>query len=239
MTTDNSKVWIFNGKLVAKRMFFRRGSPPILAIIFIDENGRQIDLLSFRSGSKSYTVYSKFHENRSCSVRVWGQLKKPDQKYSSSSLEARSWYIDGLDEDVKLDKFLMCSTNLQSTIEILKTETANILATYRSHEEGPGIHFYRGEFRVQGYFVNLVDESGQDFRVLVWQTKAVMKDSKFPLFKCKSGDTVLIPCVRSSYLPPGSQRPYTLTSLYPPVIDSKCVESKRIIDLKRKFRRVG
>lgn len=237
MTSDAPKVWVFIGKLVAKRMFFRRGLPPILVVVFINEDGQLIDLLCFSSESKSYTVFRKVQENRCYKVRIWGQLKKPDPKYSSSSLETKSWYIDEeINGERGFGRFVDCTTNLQNTIEILKTRTANVLAVYKGHEEGPGKNFYKGEFKVQGYFVNLVDESGQDFNVLVWHTKATMKGSKFPLFRCKTGDTMLIPCARSSYLPPGSQRPYTLTSLYPPVIDSQCVESKRIIHLKRRFR---
>lgn len=237
MTTDNSKC--FRAKAVSKRLFRRRGLPPILVIMVIGEDGLHVDLESFRSEEKAYTVYRKIQENRTYLIRYWGSMLKPDPQFSSSDVRTTAWYIEDLDNGIELDSYVKCSTNLQNTINVLKTKAANILAMYKSHEEGPGKNFFKGEYKIQGYHVYLIDESGKDFRVLVWHLKAALKGSKFPLFRCNCGDVMLIPGVRPSFVPPGSQKPYTLTSLWPPVIDSKCVEPRRIVDLKKKFRRSG
>lgn len=237
MTTDNSDC--FPARAVTKRLFWRRGAPPILVVMVIREDGLHIDLESFRSDQKAYTVYRKIQENRAYSIRYWGPMRQPDPQYSTSDARITAWRIEDIDNGIELDSYFKCSTNLQNTINVLKTKTASILAMYKSHEEGPGKNFFRGEYKIQGYYVHLMDESGREFRVLVWHPKAALKGSKFPLFRCNYGDIMLIPCVRSSFLPPGSQSPYTLTSLWPPVLDSKCVEPRRITDLKKKFRRSG
>lgn len=234
--------WIIRGKLVHKRVFVHkdpetRRTYHLLTLTLMDRSGATAEFKSW-SISKAYCVYRKVRINQSYEVSGQGQFESTNQTYSTSKYQVNnSWWIEPTEDEIKPEKFLNAATNFKRIINGLKQGPVNIVGVFYEMIEGPAKHYINGKPAVQGYFITLADDSNCLFSVLVWHTTRIDK-SKFALFNCRKGDTLLIPASRLSYPYANlskNERLQTLTTICSPVVDSGCVEPGRISDLKRRF----
>jgi len=211
----------------------------LLTLVLVDESGEVIEFKTWRE-EKAYCVYRKVQPDICYEVTGSYPLKlhTPNPEFSTAKYETTShWRIDPM-QDLKLKRYLNCSTTLNSAIRNIKERGSdNVLGVYLKLITGPCKYVVRGKPLIQGYWVKLADDSGRKFLVLVWHSVKCDR-SKFSLFNCEEGDTVLIPCARPSCPPrdlPDEQH-YTLTSIYQPVVDSDCVSNRRKIDLIKNYK---
>lgn len=238
----NEDNWKIRGKITHKRIFVHRNTEirrthHLLTITLMDSSGETIELKSWNI-NKVYCVYRKVRVNQCYEVSGHGVLDTPNQTYSTSKYQVHSrWWIEPIDRDLELERFLKCVSNLKKIVNSLKQGPLDVLGVFVGMTEGPAKYYIQGKPAVKGYFVTLADDSNCLFNVLVWHTTRIDK-SKFPLFSTKKGDTILIPAARISYPPadlPKSEQLQTLTTICSPVVDSECVKPSRISDLKRRF----
>lgn len=230
--------WTIVGKLVSKKLF-SKWSPrsnrqiTVMTLTLLDEAG---DLIDFETWNrrKAYCVYRKVHEDNCYFVNGKGEFIEPNKQYSTSKYLTKRWQLIEPDEDVSIKKYLRCSTVLQNTInnKVENNEADNIVGVYLGTVKG------RDTRAVRGYYAKLGDEKGRVYYVLLWHAPRLDKASKFALFNCEVGDTVLVQNARKSYPPidPSVPKLYTLTSLNPPILNSECVQRKRIHDLQTGFK---
>lgn len=244
--TSGDDEWSFKAKMICKRIYHGPSTKRkhnkthlILTLVLIDADGQTIELKSWNR-EKIFCVYRKVNEDISYQITGSGELTTPDSDYSNSDYETYSWWIDEI-EDIRLRKYLTCSSDVQKVAKSLKQGNRdNVLGVYTGDTyPGPKIHYIPAldKYAVEGHFFRLQDESGQDFYVLVWHSTRIDK-SKFALFHCEAGDTILVNSVRKGYpspdLPDGDKL-LTLTSIYPPVVESECISNRRKRDLKHKY----
>lgn len=238
------------GRLVTKRIFTSRKSGTFRALCcltILTPKGNLIDIQVWSSppGQKAFCIYRKAHIDSYIKITDIENLKAPDPKYSNSNYVSVNghWWLDEEDDEEELDlkKFVPCSTDLEKAIKCIRDRgTANVLAIFLAIHRGPGKHYNQeGRPSVQGYYLELVDECGKKFYVLVWHATRIDK-GRYDILNCNVGQSVLITNCRPSIPPTNKnggklENRYTLTSLSTPAIDSDCISVNRILDLKRKF----
>lgn len=229
--TNKQTRWSLEARLVDKLIFTKRGEDGphfLLVLIYIDANGQLYEVKTWRQ-LKAHCVYRKVHIDESYSLVGVSTWRPPDKNYSTAKSETfTAWRVDPLGYELSLNKYLSCFTSIQKALKLLNQQKpVNILGSFLSITQGPGKHYVRGKFAIQGYYVTLVDELARSFRVLVWHTVRVEK-SKFSLFGCHQGDIVLILYARQGNgqyqkNTNNNRNILTLTSVQPPVVNPSCV----------------
>lgn len=241
----NEDNWKIQGKCVHRRIFVHRDPETrrpqhLLTITLMDISGETVELKSWNI-TKVYCVYRKTKVNQSYEVTGHKGFDTPNKTYSTSEYQINGnsrWWIEPLVDDIEPERFLKCMSNFKRILIALEAGPVNVIGVFVRMAEGPAKHYIQEKPAVQGYFVTMADDLNNLFNVLVWHTVRIDK-SKFALFNCKTGDTLLIPAARLSYPStslPKNEQLQTLTTISSPVVDSECVKPSRLNDLKRKFR---
>lgn len=229
----DTRKWSLEAKLVDKLIFTKRGETGLhflLVLIYIDTNGNLYELKTWRQ-LKAHCVYRKVHIDESYLIVGVSTWRTPDRIYSNAKSETfTAWRIDPLGCELSLNKYLNCCTSIQKALKPLNQEKpVNVVGSFLCITQGPGKHYVRGKFAIQGYYVTLADDQARSYRVLVWHTVRVEK-SKFSLFGCQTGDIVLILYARKGNSDYGNQKNtnnnrsvLTLTSVQPPVVNSTSI----------------
>lgn len=220
--------WIYNHKINGE-------SKPLLTLLFIDAKGTTIELRTWKR-LKAYCVYRKVRRDETYEIDGSGIIREPNGKFSTSDADTTAyWYINPTDIELVPKKCFKVVANIEKARKVLSNkEPVNILGVYAGHTKGTMNHP-----NVQGYFVKLVDEAGYMFNVLVWHNVRIEK-TKFPLFNCEKGDTILVPSARLTNFATKEQGlMLTLTTTVSPVVESECVFRRFKDDLKRNVKLVG
>lgn len=246
-----AELWTIAAKLVSKLIFVKRrdGSAKIgLILVFIDITGQPFeikiwrDLGGYERLKKIFTVYRKVNENDCYEIQSktsGHHFRSPNVEFSTSKLEyTRWWWIEPINS-LKLNRYLDCSTNIQSSLSDLRQQKpVNLLGSFVSLKKGPITHVVRGRPSIQGYFVTLTDDRGETFVALVWHSVRIDRN-RFSLFHCDKGEPVLLFSARLGHPLPGSSKDLiSVTTTYQPVVNSKCVSPKRINALKDSTRSI-
>lgn len=234
--------WSIAAKLASKLVFVKRDERSFkmaLILVFIDCEGQQFEIKTWSTRdvdrrAKIFTVYRKVHVNEcyEISSRTLAQFfRSPNVKFSTSKLEfSRGWWLDPI-EPLRINRYMDCSTNIQNSLTAMQHRPVNLLGSFVKYKKGPPTNL------VQGYFVALSDDEGRMFAALVWHAIRIDKN-KFPLFHAERGDTVLIIAARPGNSVPEWDMP-VVTTVYQPVVNSKCVSPKRINALKHKQKAIA
>lgn len=232
--------WVLQLKLIDKQIFTirkRDGTRVLLILFCADQDGDCVELKSW-SDKKVYTVYRKFDIDDSLKVSGSGNLQPPNPNYSMAKSEVySSWYAEPIN-NFQPRKFIPCISNIERYFNLNK-KLASVVGTFHEFIKGPA-RLSGTRITVQGYYVKLVDDSGNLYQVLVWHTKRIER-SKFPLFHSKPGDIILIPYAREQEKWFREQQYqngvdlYTLTSTYPPVVNSECIQFKHVHALESAY----
>lgn len=226
--------WQIRGKLVTHQIFSTRKNGTIshlLILLLADEEGDVIEIKNW-SEKKSFTVYRKFKPNQPLLVSGTSYFKEPNRNFSMAKCETYSrWWADRV-EDFRLNNYIHCISNIDQYYNKAK-KPASVVGVLEQFFKGPVKKAPGGKITTQGYYVMLTDDAGHLYQVLVWQ--AMCTGRRFSLTQAILGSSiVLIPYAREQEERYRALNPdtYILTSTYPPVVDSECVNPKIVRSLK-------
>lgn len=227
---ESGDSWTITGRIVCRHIFFSSNGSKLLTELIVDADGNAFELKTW-SETKAFTVYRKFGEDEVVQCTSVGAITMPDRDFSGAKGQHHGqWYLDD-GAYFKFKNYFNCFSNLEKYQQASK-RPASIAGVFISlSDSGP---YARG---VQGRYLKLMDEDGRIFQVLVWIPN--FDYNKQPIINCEedSGRIVLIPYAREQEKE-YKTRTYTLTTTYPPVVDSECINPKVKDNLKYAWRNI-
>jgi hypothetical protein len=212
-------------KIVCIHLFFTDNSV-ILTVVLIDSDGKTFEAKS-RSPDKAYYVYFNFDEDQNVLLEC-----KPDsftqvnQEFSQAKCETwqTNWTFCPLKYEIQLKNFFPVLYDIEQFHSSSKP-VRSIVATFVKMGGGPIKYGSNGTIIARGHFVKFRDARNLLFNALVWEN--AKKNFVFPLYDCDEGDYVLLPYAREQSEEYRSSKIYTVTTLYPPVVQSRCINKSK------------
>lgn len=221
--------------VVCKRLFKGREAD-LLTVVLADEDGSLIETKTWKS-RKAHAVYRKFQENQVVLVEcpMYSIREPEDLNFSNAEFETYHWSLFHYQPfEFNVRSYFYCFTDIDEFHN--NNRTAKMLAGLLvSKGRGPCKFGRSGEVLARGYFIKLKDANARIYRALVWEglTDDDHPQYKFPLDSCRIGCCILLPFAREQRETYRAANPslYTVTSSYPPVVNSACISSDVYEDL--------
>lgn len=210
---------------------FRSNQSILVNVVLIDKEGLTLEAKSW-STNKAYYVYFNFKENQHVMLRCKPNFfRKTDDKYSSSDFETnqRGWTLAACKQTFQPKKPIPAFYDIDA-FHASPSSAKSIVGIFVEMGGGPLKWGPNGRLMARGHYTKFRDSKNRLYQALVWENPN--RKFAFPLSDCKPGDPVLLPYARTQDQRYRHSKLYTITTVYPPIVESKCLSKPKVAQLK-------
>lgn len=214
------------GRIMCKKWFVRDGLIDFKVVV-ATLNGKVVELKTC-SVRQAYYIDGKFKENDTvvfnCSVDA---IEQPYARFSGANFKIGRWTLNHAQlANDDFNQFPECCTSIAEFRKSRKAakSVVGILVGWENYDS-------QKQPQAMGRYFMLKDSNGLVFRALVW--KPVDQNCRSPFDSYKVGDRILLLYAREKRVQ-NRPRMYTVTTVYPPVANSPCLNLNGLMNKARR-----